>query len=65
MLVRAIHEMTRPIGVSTAAWIAHFDQGYFHANINQPTHRSSLFGHLASRPEWVCSRSPNHVLLHS
>lgn len=65
MFARTYNDIRRPIGVHTAAWIAHFDQGYFHDNIVRDSHRSSLFGHLASRPEWVCSRSPNSVLHNS
>jgi hypothetical protein len=60
MAVRAVYDKYRPIGIRTASWIAHRDQRYyFHENIVRENYRSSLSGHLASRPEWVCSRSPN------
>jgi hypothetical protein len=62
MFVRSTNYILKPIGPRTAAWIAHLDQGYFYENIVRNSYRSSLFGHLASRPEWVCSRSPNQML---
>lgn len=48
-----------PISLRTLACRADADQAHFHDGIVQRSHRSTLFGHLASRPCWVCSRSPN------